>query len=114
MAAMGWLGCFGLCGCMHAAPESHLLPSRTRALVVVSAGDTTTLQLTTRPGCVYTILYTDDPPTLGTSRWFPLPGYEKMAGDGTTLTLRQPYSPAQPRRYTVRVRDDSGKPVRND
>lgn len=83
--------------------KPSVLPDPRRGLFVCTVENRVTLSWKSEKGFLYTIVYTDKPS--GDARWAPLPGYVQMPGTGQTETLKFETSPAQPRRFNLRVED---------
>ncbi len=105
--AAAWLAlAVGLAaGCAARAPAppgEGLVPRAEEALIITRAGGEAVLTWRTRPGRVYTLMVKDAPGLQ--HEWRPVPGFERIEGDGREASVSLPSAPGDTRRFNVASR----------
>ena len=85
------------CTSTRVGPQSEIRST----LVVAKAGDSVKLNWESKPGLLYTVVYSA---SLGANaRWEPLPGYENMPGTGELMSAEDNSPGSETRYYRLHI-----------
>lgn len=94
LVAVGW-------GCSSARVAQDQEESVRSTLIVARAGDAVKLSWESKPGLLYTVVYSSS--LGGNAKWLPLPGCERIAGNGQTMEVEDRAPEGQARYYRLHI-----------